>query len=61
MQNLNQKLINNMDKLSRQVNEVNESIETICTITLCLVESQCMQIRSEEQDDEDKLKIALYG
>lgn len=61
LQNLNQKLIDRIDVLTKKVNDVNESIESICTISLCLLESQCMQIRAEEQDDEDKVKIALMG
>jgi hypothetical protein len=51
---MNMKLINGIDVLSGQVNEVNESIESICTISLCLLESQCMQVRADEQDEEDK-------
>ena len=31
------------------------------TIILCLMECQCMQIRAEEQDDDDKQEIALMG
>ena len=58
---MNQKLINGLDKLSKQVNDVNESIESICTVTLCLMESQCMQVRAEEQEDLDKLNISLMG
>ena len=50
-----------MDILTKKVNEVMESIESMCTISLCLMESQCMQIRAEEQEDEDKQKIALMG
>jgi hypothetical protein len=54
LQVMNMKLINGIDVLSGQVNEVNESIESICTISLCLLESQCMQVRADEQDEEDK-------
>jgi predicted nuclease with TOPRIM domain len=61
LQNMNAKLVAGVEHLSKQVQEVNESIESICTITLCLVESQCMQIRAEEQDDLDKQNIALMG
>lgn len=61
LQNMNAKLVAGVEHLSKQVQEVNESIESICTITLCLVESQCMQIRAEEQDDIDKQNIALMG
>jgi hypothetical protein len=50
-----------LDILTKKVNEVMESVESICTITLCLTESQCMQIRSEEQEEEDKQRIALMG
>jgi hypothetical protein len=58
---MNQKLIERIDVLTKRVNEVTESMESVCTISLCLMESQCMQIRAEEQDDEDKQKIALMG
>jgi len=51
---MNQKLIERIDVLTKRVNEVTESMESVCTISLCLMESQCMQIRAEEQDDEDK-------
>jgi molecular chaperone GrpE (heat shock protein) len=61
LQNMNSKLVAGIEHLSKQVLEVNESIESICTITLCLVESQCMQIRAEEQDDSDKMSISLMG
>ena len=58
---MNQKLIDRIEVLTKKVDDVNESIESICTITLCLLESQCMQLRSEEQDDQDKVNIALMG
>lgn len=58
---MNFKLINGIDTLSSQVAAVNESIESICTVTLCLIESQCMQIRAEEQEDSDKADISLMG
>ena len=58
---MNSKLAEGIDALSRQVLGINKSIESLCTISLCLIESQCMQIRSEEQDDQDKAKISLMG
>ena len=61
LQSMNMKLINKIEALQKKVDELNESIESICTIILCLMESQCMQIRAEEQDDIDKLKISLMG
>ncbi len=45
---MNIKLINRIEVLSKKVDDVNESIESVCHIILCLMESQCMQIRSEE-------------
>jgi hypothetical protein len=51
---LNIKLIERIDVLSKKVNQTMESIDSICTITLCLIESQCMQIRAEETDEQDK-------
>ena len=45
---MNMKLVNKIEVLTKKVDDVNESIESICTIILCLMESQCMQIRAEE-------------
>lgn len=61
LQQMNLKLIERIDTLSKKVNETMQSIDSICTITLCLIESQCMQIRAEEVDEMDKAKIALMG
>ena len=43
---MNMKLINKIEVLTKKVDELNESIESMCTIILCLMESQCMQIRA---------------
>lgn len=61
LQLLNAKLVAGIDHLSNQVQDANESLESVCTITLCLLESQCMQIRTEEQDEADKRTISLMG
>ena len=61
LHHFNIKMVKGLETLTQNVKDVNESIESICTITLCLMESQCMQIRAEEQDDEDKKKISLMG
>lgn len=58
---MNNKLVEGIDDLAKKVKDVNESIESICTVTLCLIENQCMQIRADEQDDIDKKNIALMG
>ena len=34
---------------------------TLCPIVSCLFEHQTIQMKVEEQDDIDKLKIAMYG
>lgn len=39
LQTMNQKLIDRIDILTKKVDDVNESIESICTISLCLMES----------------------
>jgi len=39
LQNMNQQLMDRMDILTKKVNEVMESIESMCTISLCLMES----------------------
>jgi predicted nuclease with TOPRIM domain len=46
LQTMNMKLVNKIEVLTKKVDELNESIESICTIILCLMESQCMQIRA---------------
>ena len=58
---MNSKLREGVDQLSKQVQEVSESMDSVATISLCLMESQCMQIRAEEQDNEDKQNIYLAG
>jgi hypothetical protein len=35
--------------------------ETLCPLTTCLFENQTMQMAAEEQDEIDRIKIALYG
>lgn len=57
----NTKQLNRIDVLQRKVEEFNESIESICAIQLCLVEGVSMQIRAEEQDEDDKKGIYLNG
>ena len=42
LQNMNQMLMDRIDTLTKKVNEVMESVESMCTISLCLMESQCM-------------------
>ena len=37
-----------------KINGQYESIQSLSTIVLCLIEAQCMQIRADEQDDDDK-------
>ena len=58
---MNERLVTKIEMLSGKVGDFQEGIESLCTVTLCLMESQCMQIRAEEQDEEDKAKIALMG
>ena len=38
-----------------------DSVHSICTISLCLLECACMQVRIEEQDDQDRESISLMG
>jgi len=35
-------MIDRIDLLTKKINDVNESIESLATIILCLMESQCM-------------------
>jgi len=35
--------------------------ETLCPLTTCLFENQNMQMAAEEQDEIDRIQIALYG
>lgn len=61
LQTMNIRQLNRIDFLQKKVEEFNESIESLCTLVLCLTESQSMQLRSEEQDDYDKMDIAMIG
>ena len=61
LQTQNMKQLNRIDQLQKKVEEFQRSIESLCSISLCLVEAQSMQIRAEEQDEADKLSIALNG
>jgi len=53
--------VNRIVAAEKGIESIFESMQSICTIILSLVESSCMQIRAEEQDDEDKLDISLMG
>ena len=35
--------------------------EVICPLSVILLENQCIQMKSEEQDEIDRAKIAMYG
>jgi len=61
LQAANMKLVNRIDRAEKKLQDVLDSVQSICTITLCLVECACMQVRVEEQDDEDRNGIALLG
>jgi len=39
----------------------NINFENVCNVLVSLVESTCMQIRAEEQEDDDKKGISLIG
>ena len=54
LQNDNQKLLNRVNQTEKSIENILESMHSVCTIVLCLLETSCMQIRAEEQDDEDK-------
>ena len=57
----NHKLLNRVVISEKSITELFDSMHNICTVLLCLVEEACMQIRAEEQEDEDKESIALMG
>jgi len=57
-----------LNKLSFQSNTAEDrskeglsNLKSICQILVSLIEVNCMQIRTEEQEDEDKKGIALMG
>ena len=61
MQAANIKLVNRIDRAEKRLQDVQDSVHSICTISLCLMECACMQVRVEEQDDEDRDGISLLG
>lgn len=54
LQAANLKMLNRIDLFQKVVEDFKESMESLCTLVLCLVESQSMQIRAEEQEEVDK-------
>ena len=61
MQTANEKIGKRIQANDKQVEDMLQSIYSLATISLCLIECSCMQIRAEEQDDEDKKGISLMG
>ena len=53
--------MNRVDEAERVIDGMSNSIQNMCTVTLCLIEAACMQIRVEEQEDEDKKQISLMA
>ena len=39
---MNERLVSKIEMLSNKVSDFQEGIESLCTVTLCLMESQCM-------------------
>ena len=61
LQNANYKLLKRIDQAEKKIQDMLDSVHSICTISLCLLECACMQVRVEEQDDEDRDGISLMG
>ena len=56
------KILESFDIIKKEFAQIVSTVEfTICPLVNCLLETQCIQLRSEEQDDFDRQKIALYG
>ena len=53
--------VNRVGEAERTIDGMSSSIQNMCTVTLCLMEAVCMQVRAEEQEDEDKKQISLLG
>lgn len=59
---LQQQLNNRMNLIDVIIDDIKCVIEeTLCPLTTCLFENQTMQMAAEEQDEIDRIKIALYG
>jgi|LakMenEpi03Oct11_1017367.scaffolds.fasta_scaffold39149_1 hypothetical protein len=51
-----------MDEIMNLYKEVRSTVEeTLCPLVTCLFENITIQMRSEEQDEIDRIGIALYG
>ena len=61
MMSINEKMIDKVKMLAKVVGSFSGSIDSISTMLLCLMESQCLQIRAEECDEKDKQNIRLIG
>ena len=53
--------MNKADQNKKNIDALFESMHSVCTISLCLIEQNCMSIRAEDEEDEDKKSIALMG
>ena len=56
------KIVERFNQIKAEFNNLVQTVDfTLCPIVTCLFENQCIQMKAEEQDDLDKLKIALFG
>ena len=55
-------ILDRFSAIKREFDSVLKTVTfTLCPIVTCLFENQCIQMACEEQNELDRLKIALYG
>ena len=55
-------IVDRFNAIQKEFTDLKQTVDfTLCPIVNCLFENQAIQMRCEEQEDIDKLKIAMYG
>ena len=55
-------IVDRFNAIVKDFQDLRQTVDfTLCPLVSCLFENQTIQLRCEEQEDLDKLKIALYG
>ena len=56
------KILDRFNSIKSEFENLVKTVDfTLCPLVTCLFENQCIQLQCEEQEDLDKLKIAMYG
>jgi len=57
----NVRFLSRVNVVEKSAATVHQSFQNICQVTVRLLEAACMQVRSEEQEYNDRQAISLLG